>query len=174
MILKIWRLAAHLAQEALRALVATMPNDVLSCAARRAAFNALGARIDRGALIYRNVLLLGRVEVGSGSSISNNSCLNGASAGIQIGRDVMIAPGCCIVAFDHGTSLGRGPMIRQPMVQAPIVIDDDVWIAANCTITAGVTIGRGAVVAANSVVTADVPPDVIVGGVPARVLKPRS
>jgi galactoside O-acetyltransferase len=125
-------------------------------------------------LIYRHVLLLGRIEMGAGSSVSNNSCLNGASAGIRIGRDVMIAPNCCLVAFNHGTALNGTPMIRQALAEAAIVIEDDVWIGANCTITPGVTIHRGAIVAANSVVTRDVGPNEIVGGTPARFIKHRS
>lgn len=171
---RIQRLGRHLGQEYLRAIVTMLPNDVLSCRIRRWAFNALGAKIEPGALIYRNVLLLGRVQIGAGSSISNNSCLNGVDAGIIIGPDVMIASGCCIVAFDHGTRLADGPMIRQALVEAPIRIEQDVWIAANCTITSGVTIGSGAIVAANSVVTSDVPPRAIVGGAPARLLKMRT
>jgi acetyltransferase-like isoleucine patch superfamily enzyme len=65
-------------------------------------------------------------------------------------------------------------MIRQPLLEAPIVIEDDVWIGANCTITAGVTIRTGAIVAANSVVTRDVGVNEIVGGTPARLLKHRT
>lgn len=164
----------HLGREYLTAFAATLPNDAISCKFRRWVLNSMGARIAHGALVYRNVLVLGNVRVGARSSISNNSCLNGATAGISIGTDVMIAPGCCIVAFDHGIRLAAGPMIRQALVEAPVRIGDDVWIAANCTITAGVTIGAGAVVAANSVVTADVEPQAIVGGVPARFLKMRN
>jgi acetyltransferase-like isoleucine patch superfamily enzyme len=54
-----------------------------------------------------------------------------------------------------------------------VKIEDDCWIAANTVILAGVTIGRGSVVAAGSVVTKDVPPYSIVGGVPAKVIKSR-
>jgi len=54
-----------------------------------------------------------------------------------------------------------------------IIVSDDVWIGANSTILSGVTIGRGAVLAAGSVVTKDIPPYAIVGGVPAKVLKYR-
>ena len=56
-------------------------------------------------------------------------------------------------------------------ISAPIVIEDHVWIGLNVTILKGVRIGTGAVVAAGAVVTADVPPNTLVGGVPAKALK---
>ena len=55
---------------------------------------------------------------------------------------------------------------------APVAIEDDVWIGGQVTILPGVTIGRGSVIAAGAVVTANVPPVVVAGGVPARVLRP--
>jgi acetyltransferase-like isoleucine patch superfamily enzyme len=152
----------------------TLPNDVRSCRFRCRLYLLLGIDLAHGVLIYRNVLLLGRIQIGAGSSVSNNSGLSGGQAGIYIGRWVMIAPNCCLVAFNHGTALGVGPMALQPLVEAPIRIEDDVWIGANCTITAGVTIRSGAVVAANSVVTRDVGHNEIVGGTPARLLKLRT
>ena len=54
---------------------------------------------------------------------------------------------------------------------SPVVIDDDVWIGFNCTILKGVKIGKGSVIAACSVVTKDVPPNVIVAGNPAKIVK---
>jgi len=60
-----------------------------------------------------------------------------------------------------------------PLTKGPITIEDDVWIAANCTIGDGVTIGRGAVVAANSFVNKDVEAYDIVGGVPAKKIGSR-
>ena len=53
----------------------------------------------------------------------------------------------------------------------PVAIEDDVWLAARVTVLKGVTIGRGAVVAAGAVVTKDVPPNTLVGGVPAKVIR---
>ncbi len=173
MLHRIARRLRHLGREYLSAIVSLLPNDVISCHLRRLAFNALGARIAPSARIYRNVLILGLVEVGERSSVSNNVTLSGAEAGIRIGKDVMIAPGCCIVAFNHGTALGAGPMISQDLIEAPICIEDDVWVGANSTVTAGTTLGNGAVVAANSAVVKDVPANAIFGGVPARLLRMR-
>lgn len=64
---------------------------------------------------------------------------------------------------------------HQADVQAkgPLIVRDDVWIGANATIVSGVTIGQGAVIAAGSIVTQDVPPYAIVGGNPAQVIKYR-
>lgn len=163
----------HLYREWLLGLVSLLPNDVWSCRFRRLIYKSINYEIANNALIYRNVLLLGKVKIGNRSSISNNTTLSGGDAGIIIGDDVMIAPGCCIVAFNHGISIGKGPMIMQPLIQKPIIVENDVWIGANSTITCGVRIGTGAVIAANSVVTKDVEPNVIVGGVPAKHIRHR-
>jgi maltose O-acetyltransferase len=52
-----------------------------------------------------------------------------------------------------------------------VIIEDNVWLATRCTILKGVTIGHGAVVAAGAVVTRDVPPYTLVGGVPAKIIR---
>lgn len=62
---------------------------------------------------------------------------------------------------------------NESVTRGPIVLEDDVWVGFRSTIMSGVTIGRGAVVAAGAVVTKDVPPYAIVGGVPAKVIKYR-
>ena len=174
MIRRLARLVNHLCYEWGAGLVAALPNDTLSCRLRSWFHRRTGCRLGERVLLYRNVLILGQVQIGARSSISNNCVLSGAEAGITLGADVMMAPGCCAVAFDHGNAIGAGPMIRQPIVQAPITVGDDVWIGANCTIVKGVTIGSGAIIGANSVVTTDIPPLAIAAGVPARVLKYRT
>jgi acetyltransferase-like isoleucine patch superfamily enzyme len=62
-------------------------------------------------------------------------------------------------------------MIEQGITAEGILLEDDVWVGAGAIITDGVRIGQGAVIAAGAVVTADVPPHTVAGGVPARVLK---
>ncbi|GAB76702.1 maltose O-acetyltransferase [Austwickia chelonae] len=94
---------------------------------------------------------------------------------VTIGDDVMMGPRCVIISTDHRFDDVAVPMNRQGWTPSsgPVVIEDDVWIGANVTITAGVTVGRGSVLAAGAVVTKDVPPFSIMGGVPARRLKSR-
>lgn len=86
--------------------------------------------------------------------------------GIQIGNNVLIGHQVVLATLDHDLL----PADRGVLHPAKIVIEDDVWIGSNATITKGVTIGHGSVIAAGSVVTKDVPPLSIVGGVPAKVI----
>jgi acetyltransferase-like isoleucine patch superfamily enzyme len=109
------------------------------------------------------------VSVGSGSMIGENSFLDGYS-GLTIGRDVLVAHNVSIIAEDHGFATRRTPIRRQPKTTGPIVIGDDVWIGCGARVLKGVTIGPGAIVGAGAVVTKDVPPYSIVGGVPAQVI----
>lgn len=90
-----------------------------------------------------------------------------ASSKIEIGDDCLIAPFVYIVDSNH--QFKREIKInQQPNETAPIKIGNDVWIASNVTILKGVTIGDGAIIAANSVVNKDVAPYEIVGGSPAK------
>jgi galactoside O-acetyltransferase len=150
------------------------PNDRLFCRSRVVFHRWLGFEIERDVLLYRNVNLVGKITIGQGSSISDNTFMNGGDAGIVIGRNVMIAPGCVLVAFDHGFSDCSIPMLLQPWDSGKIVIEDDVWIGANATVTKGVRIKSGSVVAAGAVVNRDVESYMIVGGVPAKVIGKRS
>lgn len=91
---------------------------------------------------------------------------------IEIGNDVHIGPKTVIWGRDHGMAKNR--LIReQGHIKAPIVIGDDVWIGANCTILKGVIVSRGAVIGAGSVVTKSIPEYAIAAGNPARVIRYR-
>lgn len=110
------------------------------------------------------------VKIGEYSQINPYTVIYGGS-GVQIGKNVMIAPHCMLAAGNHDFKQIDKPIrFAGNLSKGPIIIEDNVWIGANCTITDGVKIGRDAVVGANSVVTKDVEPYSIVGGVPARVL----
>ena len=91
---------------------------------------------------------------------------------LVIGPSTLIASGTRFIDHDHGKTLGS-PMKDQPEQSACIIVGSDVWIGVNCVVLKGVVIGSGAIVAAGSVVTRDVPPMAIVGGIPARILRYR-
>ncbi len=86
--------------------------------------------------------------------------------GIIIGDDCLIGHNCTICTVNHSKDPGR----RADMTCSPVIIGDKVWIGANVTILPGVTVGHGAIIAAGAVVTRDVAPETIVGGVPARLI----
>lgn len=94
--------------------------------------------------------------------------------GVTLGRYVMLAPEVAILGGDHVTDLAGTPIIFSGRPETPrTVIGDDVWIGFRAIINAGVTIGNGAIVAAGAVVTRDVEPYAIVGGLPARKIGER-
>ena len=78
-----------------------------------------------------------------------------------------------MMSTNHGTDLGKGPMVFQDRVESDINIGSDVWIGSNSVILKGVSIGEGAIIAAGAVVTKDVQPYTIVGGCPAKFIKNR-
>lgn len=92
---------------------------------------------------------------------------------ISIGNDVLIAADVRMITRKHGFAKMNIPMSEQGYTNAPIVIEDDVWIGFQAIILPGVTIGRGSIVGAGAVVTRDVEPYTIVGGVPARLIRKR-
>ena len=136
-------------------------------------YNKKGCRINMNSYISPNVRIKGKFEMGSGSSIAQNCSISGESAGVFIGENVMIAPNVVIVAFNHGYDKLDIPMVKQINTEAPVIIEDNVWIAANCTIGRGVRIGTGSIIGANSFVCKDVPANSIAGGVPVKLIKSR-
>ncbi|MEV7974351.1 sugar O-acetyltransferase [Cellulomonas sp. NPDC089187] len=88
---------------------------------------------------------------------------------VRIGDRVMFGPHVTIATAGH--PLHPDTRSQGEQFSAPVVIEDDVWVGGNVSILPGVTIGRGSVIAAGAVVTAHVPPMVVVGGVPARILR---
>jgi acetyltransferase-like isoleucine patch superfamily enzyme len=118
-------------------------------------------------------------NLGVGLKIGNNSNIGrysyiGCSGGITIGDNVMMGPRVGLFAENHVYDDIDRVMRDQGVKRQPILIEDDCWLASSSTILAGVTVGRGAIVAAGSIVTADVPPYAIVGGAPAKVIRHRT
>jgi acetyltransferase-like isoleucine patch superfamily enzyme len=100
-----------------------------------------------------------RVEIGPQSSIGDRTQIHACNL-VRIGARVMISWDVTLLENNyHADSKG------------PIVVEDDVWIGCRAIILSGVTVGRGAVVAAGAVVTRDVAPHTLVGGNPAKVLR---
>ena len=97
----------------------------------------------------------------------NAGCCFQDQGGIEIGDNVQIGHQAVIATLNHDLN----PEKRWNMIPAPVKIGNNVWIGSHATILAGVTIGDNSVVAAGAVVTKDVPANVVVGGVPAKILK---
>ena len=97
----------------------------------------------------------------------NHACEFMDRGGITIGDDVLIGPKVNLVTINHPLD----PATRRSTYCAPIVIHKGAWLGAGVSVMPGVTIGENAVVAANAVVTSDVPDNVVVGGIPARYIR---
>ena len=110
----------------------------------------LRARIEPGAIIRE------QVEIGEGAVIMMGAIIN---IGASVGAGTMIDMGALLAG------------VIEPASATPVVVEDEVLIGANAVVIEGCRIGRGAVVAAGAVVISDVPPDTVVAGCPARIIK---
>jgi acetyltransferase-like isoleucine patch superfamily enzyme len=110
------------------------------------------------------------IKIGKNCLISEFNVLRG-QGGILIGDNVYTSPGVQMVAVNHVYDDPERPIIEQGITAQGIVVEDNVWIGSNAIILDGVHIGKGAVIAAGAVVTKDVAPYTIVGGVPAKLIK---
>jgi acetyltransferase-like isoleucine patch superfamily enzyme len=114
----------------------------------------------------------GCLEVGPNTYIQSGCILNAFVGNIIIGANCMIAARCALTPYQHDFTDTDCPMCEQPLTsRGDIVIEDDVWLGLNVCVMDGVTIGTGAIVGAGAVVTEDIPPYAIAGGVPARVIR---
>jgi acetyltransferase-like isoleucine patch superfamily enzyme len=128
-----------------------------------------GMKIGRKATLMRGVTLIRpeRITLGD-QTLVGMQCFLGGEAGITIGKTVNISSFVVMLGGRHDVN---DPTFAS--IPEPIVIEDYAWIATRATIMGGVHIGRGAVVATGSVVTKDIPPYTIVGGVPAKKIGER-
>lgn len=115
------------------------------------------------------------LKIGNNFCMNSNSCIGAADGGeIVIGNNVIIAQNVVLRASDHEFKDINIPIKEQGHTGGKIIIGDDCWIGANVVITRNVTIGSHSIVAAGAVVTKDVEPFSIVGGVPARLIRKRT
>lgn len=126
-------------------------------------------KIDRGVRIL--ACFEGEVRIRAGAEIGLYSILNGAG-GIDVGENAMVGGYVNIQASNHRLDPAK-TIKSQGSDHLPVKIGADTWLGAHSTIVAGITIGDGSVVGANSVVTHDIPTYEIWAGVPARRLKDR-
>jgi acetyltransferase-like isoleucine patch superfamily enzyme len=115
------------------------------------------------------------ISLGSDVSLGQAPILMAAESSIIIGNKVMFGPGVTLLGGRHNTAQPGRFMFdvkeKRPDDDLGIVIEDDVWIGSKAVILRGVTIGRGAIVAAGSIVTKNVPAYAVMVGCPARILK---
>lgn len=129
----------------------------------------LGERVQLRALPWATELAAlpgGRLEIGGGTFINAGASLCAAEL-VRIGSRCQIGPRAMIV--DNDFHVAGDPLRRSR--PRPVVLEDLVWVGAGAMVLKGVHVGRGATIAAGSVVTKDVPPAAVVAGVPARVIR---
>lgn len=128
----------------------------------------LEARVEPGAFIREGV------EIGKNAIIMMGAVLN---IGAKIGENTLIDMNCVIGArgiIGKNVHIGAGTVIAgvlEPPSKDPVIIEDEVFIGANAVVLEGIKVGRGSVIAAGSVVTKNVPPNTVVAGMPAKIIK---
>lgn len=135
----------------------------------RALFSQLtGKEIDESCFIFPPFYTDFGKNISLGKNVFlNTGCTFQDCGGITIGDKTLIGQNVVLSTLNHGFE----PENRNTTYPSPIVIGQNVWIGANATVVPGVTIGDNAIIAAGAVVTKDVPENVIVGGVPAKIIK---
>ena len=116
----------------------------------------------------------GFADMGNECSLNPYSIILAGQGGVKIGNYVRIASHTAIIAFQHLFQRLDVPICHQGVESKGIIIEDDVWIGANCTILDGVKIGKSSIIAAGAVVTKDVLPCSIMIGSPAKLIRIRS
>ena len=140
-----------------------------------------GVFIGNNVSILRNTIIecTGVIrDLGIGLIIGNNvgiaqNCFIQVRGRVVIGNNVIFGPGVSIFSENHNFSDSTKFINEQGETRQGVTIEDGVWIGTRAVILDGVTVGKYSVVAAGSIVTKDVPPYVIVGGIPARIMKNR-
>ena len=112
---------------------------------------------------------------GTKIKIGNNCAFSGVSIGamesVMIGNNVQVGANTVITDFDWHSLDPQDRDNPEKIKHRPVILEDNVWIGASCTILKGVTIGQNSVVGSGSIVTTSLPPDTICGGNPCKVLK---
>jgi len=136
--------------------------------------NRLSKRCGKKVVIFPGCVLhwLENCEIGENVSI-HDFCYIDAIGGIKIGDNTRIAHNCSLITGQHKYNIPGRAIINSGYTTARISIGSDVWLGTGVVVLPGVAIGDGSIVGANSVVTKDVAPYSLVGGVPAKFIKSR-
>jgi putative colanic acid biosynthesis acetyltransferase WcaF len=136
---------------------------------RAALLRLFGAQIGQGVQVRPSVSveIPWHLTLGDGTHVGDNAILY-ALGPITVGRNVTISQYAHLCAGTHDHTTRHFPLVR-----LPIVVEDDAWIAADAFIGPGVTVGARSVVGARATAFVDVPPDRVVGGMPAKVIMER-
>jgi len=151
-------------------LAALLPDFTLS-SIRASLFRSGGCDVSPRVALLGRVKLIGsgrislRLHIGEGCIVAPGVTF-GLDADITLGRNVSLSPGVVLYTATHSIGVGSARMLRYTDAR-PIVIEDGVWVGMNSLVLPGVTLGRGCVVAAGSVVFESVPRDTLVSGNPA-------
>ncbi len=129
----------------------------------------IGKKVDESFLLIPPFYTAGGDEIRVGRNVFiNQNCTFYDLGGLDIADDVMIGPNVSIITTSHSL---EPSLRRSTTIGKPIIIEKNVWIATGAIIIGGVTVGENSVVSAGSVVTKNVPPNTLVGGNPARVIR---
>jgi maltose O-acetyltransferase len=141
---------------------------------RTAVLRAAGLRIGARSVVLGPLVLTGSARIEELFSIGEQSQISGplyadVGACLRIGDRVYLGHHVTLLTIDH--EIGPHEQRCGSRCVGPIRIEDGVWIGSRVTVLPGITVGAGAVIAAGSLVNRDVPPDTLVAGVPARVVR---
>ena len=133
---------------------------------------ASGGNVGKNINIQKGGVFGSKISIGDNSGLGINSTVQG---NVDIGNNVMVGPEVYIYTQNHCHQRTDIPMIMQGYeAEKKVAIHDDVWIGARVIILPGVTIGRGCIIGAGSIVTKDIPEYSIAAGNPAKVIKSRT
>lgn len=161
--------------ELVSGLVFSLPRFRVTCFIKSAFLRVLGASVGRRVVYYPGVKLLPPRGLSIGDDVDFAwGVIVTAGGGVNIGCRTLIGYGTMIFSTNHSIPMLPDPIFHAGHEREAVSIGSDVWIGAGCILLPGVDIGNGAVVAAGSVVTRDVPAGAVVAGVPAKLIRWRA
>ena len=166
--------------ELMRDIVFFLPRYGLFNYLKKLFLQIQGAKIGHHIVFYPGVCIgwAKHLTIGNDVDLASDVMIT-TKGGVSIGNRVWIGYRTVILSSNHTIPEGRDPIFIDSKKTTlddtlrPVVIENDVWIGCNVTILPGVTVGTGSVIAAGSVVTKDIPPYAIYGGVPAKLIRMR-